>query len=49
MINEIQNFPSINSDYMISKQGFEFALEEAKFLENFRKNREEEKSCEVFL
>ena len=49
MINEIQNFPSINFDYMISEQGFEFAQEEANFLENFWKNREEEKSCGVFL
>ena len=37
-------FPSINFDYMVSEQGFEFALEKANFLENFWKNREEEKS-----
>ena len=41
--------PSVISDYIISEHGFEFALEEAKFLENFLKNGEEEKSCGVFL
>ena len=39
------NFPSINSDYMVSEVGLEFALEYEIFLENFRKNGEEEKIC----
>ena len=41
--------PSIISNYIISKHGFDFALEEAKILENFLKNGEKEKSCGVFL
>ena len=34
-INDIHNFPSINSDYMISEQGFEFDLEKEIFLREF--------------
>ena len=33
--------PSIISDYMVLESGFEFALDKAKFWENFLKNREE--------
>ena len=33
-------FPSINSDYMVSKLGFEFDLEKGKFLREFSKEQE---------